>query len=420
MSRFTMNKKFWGILFLGLALRIGYVFSLPASPHYPDEKHYLISSQHLYEGRGYLNEDGFPTAYHPIGYPLFLTLLRTLGLDTILAFRLIQAMLSALIIRLVYCYTCTLVHKTAGYWAALLVAIYPYFIYATGTILTPVLISLVLLAACWFLYRGADKKSLTFLSLSGLGWSLAIFIQPAVTVLLGAAILWLLLHQRLEKAFLLKALMLMILMVALANLPWLYRNYRVLGVFSFGTNMGINLWLGNNPNAQIGAGSTEIDTTSAIWQKTQQATSEVERDRTFKRAAVDFIRQNPMKSIKHYLLKALYLWRLDTSPTTSASLTSKLQLLNVISIISFAPVLILAIVSFVIATGDVKKHLWLWFYLCLANTLFYALFMVKVRFRLPLDHLLIMAAAIQLAALFDRIKRFLRFPGRRPESMRNG
>jgi hypothetical protein len=190
-------------------------------------------------------------------------------------------------------------------------------------------------------------------------------------------------------------------------LPWMMRNYRLLGKPVLSTNGGRNLWLGNNPESSVNSGS-DIVMPPELAARISAAT-EIEADRIYSEEALKFVKANP----KHYLWlavqKGLALWRFDPSPTTEGYPRYK-NVYSLISYISYAPILLFAVAGFFLTGRTDKKIELLWIFFGLAFTLLHAVYISKVRFRLPLDYFLIQMAATTLAAKIERstaVKRFL-------------
>jgi hypothetical protein len=86
--------------------------------------------------------------------------------------------------------------------------------------------------------------------------------------------------------------------------PWIIRNYSQLSYVGLAANSGVNLFIGNNPSATGGYISFDspLDTLP-----------EIERDKQFKKLALNWISENRVKAISLLPRKFLFLWAFDFS-----------------------------------------------------------------------------------------------------------
>ena len=392
MNKILKNHR--AILFvfaLGLLLRLGYVLTLDEKIYWEDEQDYLALSQRIVQGEGYVDDSGNPTAFRPVGYPLFLTVPQFISANNVLLIRIIQALVAALSLLLVYWIAFLVFNKKVAIVAALWTAVYPYFIFMPGTILPTTWYSFLLLAATLALYYGVRKNEAIYFALAANLYGMSVLVRPSGIALVLAAGIWLLWRYRQEKLFSFDRIVLFALIVMFACAPWVYRNYHVLDVPNFASNGGRNLWLGNNPRSGIQSGSN-IEMPAELQRKIDAASSEAVKDRIYKEEAVTFIRNNPEIFVINTIGKALAFWRFDPSPTTGGYTKYDFKI-RMLGILSFAPVFLFAFVGYLFASGRAKKDLNLWLYYAILFTLLHAIFIVKVRFRLPLDHFLIIAGS---------------------------
>jgi hypothetical protein len=97
------------------------------------------------------------------------------------------------------------------------------------------------------------------------------------------------------------ATIIVFIVMGLLIAPWSYRNYQVFGQFvMISTSGGVNLWMGNNPDAT--GGYIKIPDEVRIKIK---GMNEVERNQYLKSQGVDYIKENPLEFIKNSLIKLI-------------------------------------------------------------------------------------------------------------------
>ena len=274
----------------------------------------------LSEGKGYLDiPTGEPTAYWPIGYPAFLGGIYYLfGIEP-LSGELANSLLSALVLWLAYDVARLLFNELTGRYLVLLLALYPAHWFFSLHLASEMLsMSLVLLTVTLTLRRGV---MLTVLS--GLTAGLAFLVKPQTVAIAG--IVWLFAMgkeagQYRSAAYWGKWLGMYCVLIIVAT-PWAIRNYQVFDHFvPVSTNGGINLYLGNNPEADGSYHETpEMHELIAIR-------DEIARDKEAKARLQQYLSENHEEALARIPAKlyALYGADFETSYTDGKVTVSKL------------------------------------------------------------------------------------------------
>jgi len=372
---------------VALVLRLAYVSTLPDQVLYSDERdHYQLAAS-LAQGHGYALEDGRPTAVRPPGYPLFLAVWYRLGLQSLPALRIVQAVLGAATIWLLYLLISRLFSNRL--WALVTLAmgaVYPYFIYLPGAILATTWFSFLLILSVFYLCRTQSGGGPHAPAMAGASAGLAVLTVPTTLVLVVMTIFWFLRRQAPWRR-----IMIYSITVAVVLAPWLYRNATTLGLINVCSTGGYNFWLGNNPNSQIDL-PCSVAPPAALREKLHGAVSEHQVDRIYLFEALGYINEDPTAFAGRTVNKALFFWRLDPSPVTKAYVRQD-ALIAWVGTLSFAGLMALAILGALLLPASAKPLRSLWVVYCLAFTMVYAITIVKVRFRLPLAHLILAFSA---------------------------
>jgi len=398
------NKSLILVFVSGLVLRILFAFYLENKFYWEDEFDYDRLAAQLVESKIYTNEDGSPTAFRAPGYPLFLGLNYLILGRHFFAVRMVQAFIDCLTLILIFLIARRIFNHQVATIAALIYAIYPLFIYTASTFF-PATLSIVLLALfIYLLLSASQKRSIGKLMLVGIVAGLSVLTVPTFLAFIFLALAWSYFDLKNADPRRLSSIGIIILFMILTLLPWLMRNYRVYQKpFLIATNSGYNFWMGNNPWATPTTGNS-IRIPDYLSQKLLAAKSEVEKEKIFYEDAFQYIKKNRCKFIFLTFKKAVNLWQLYPTPTTGYKMMATLS--KMMSVLSYGPILLLAIFGLIISWGGKKKYTLLFMLLFVTFAIGYAFFITKARFRLPLDPYLIILASVTIRHFWENRKIF--------------
>ena len=388
------EKLLLGILLIGFLVRIAYIGIQKDEIYWIDGVEYHSLAQQLVNGNGYVAEDNTPTAYRPIGYPLFLALVFKLGSSGLLWIRFIQCIFSCATILLVYILAKRMLGMFEAIISAGIVAIYPYFIFIPGAILPTCWFSFLLVLGVILLFRNKEKNNIFNLVIAGLIFGLATLTRPSAAVLVLMVISWLFIINIKKSKVAMINILAFSVCVSLVVLPWVYRNYTTLGKPTVATNGGRNFWLGNNPNATATSGNN-IALTNALETQLDATQTEIEREHIYYQAGKQFISQNPDVFIRSSIKKVINFWRLYPIPTSGypqIESTSRL-----VGTLASAFLFVLGVLGLIMVWKSTKPETFLLILFIIAFTVLHALYISKVRMRLPLDHFLVIFASYSVA-----------------------
>lgn len=292
--------------------------------------------------------------------------------------------------------------RETGFVASCIAAIYPFILFYQGLLLSETLFNTFLLAGMaalvWWRERGCRIDA--GLVMASLCFALATLTKATLTVLppilLAATALLAGVGLRRTIAALVAACCLYTAFMS----PWWIRNAQLLHAFvPFTSSSALNLYVGNNAhNPQAG-----IDWATAVepefFAKTNSIPDELERQRVFKKAAVDFIENHPLDFIRSAAKKFTRFWNIIPNTAEYRS-----PLYSTISVLSFGPVLAFALIG-----AGLRWRQWRLlapFYLVIGYfTFVHIVTIASLRYRFPIEPLLIVLAAEPVAALIDYFRR---------------
>jgi len=267
-------------------------------------------------GEGYVFQ-GRPTAFFPPGFPVFLAAAYRVGGASPRSGQIANLLASLGILAAVAAAVGLTAGPVAGRWCAVLLALEPSQWIMPAFLMSETACTLGVAGMILFLVRwsqgggwipvvGAGACAVAAGFTRGLGFLLL----PTV----AAAILWAGARSRGETV---RALVLAGAVCAVAVGAWALRNDRVLGEpVLVSTNVGVNLLVGNNPNARGG----RADPPGGVPGSGDELADENE---AFERVR-SYVRENPGRALAVLPLKAARLWAFGPAVTYRAELAAKL------------------------------------------------------------------------------------------------
>ncbi len=230
--------------------------------------------------------------------------------------------------------------------------------------------------------------------LAGLVAGLAHLTRPTLTYFLPVVIIW----SRLRTKMRWKHLLISAALFCATILPWGIRNIGALGSFHLNTaNSGHVLWEGNNPyNTTGGVAGGDL----RYLEEMPEGLDELGQDRWQRERAVAFIKGDPGRFARLAQKKFIRFWNIwPNAPGFNRGMY------RWIAFASFTPVLLLALSSLFVLRRLWRDTIVIWLFVCYYT----ALHMVTIgslRYRFPLEPLLLALAAAGLAVLFrERLRR---------------
>jgi 4-amino-4-deoxy-L-arabinose transferase-like glycosyltransferase len=378
----------WWIFLAALLLRVGWVgydwTRNGARLAFDDEQlHWQIATNLVQTGE-FATADGRRAARMPL-YPLLLAPFAALGPAGVLAARLAQAVLGAIVARVAYGLGRQIAGPRAGIAAGLLAALDPFATFLTNLLLNETLFALLLLgltAGAWALAEAGTHRARRLAGGLALLATAAVLTRPealafvvvlAALIASGAAT-----RTHAPRVVLLTAAALLVALGA-----WGFRNWRVLGAPALlGANGGVTLYDGQGPQARGDSNQAFLLSMPELNQL-----DEVARDRELRRRALEQMRADPARVLALAATKFGRMWnfvpnvaeyRSGVAPWISAGF--------------MAAVLALAAAGAVRLRAQPRALLLLLAPLVLF-TLVYCIYVGSVRYRVPLLPLLEVLAA---------------------------
>lgn len=298
------------ILFLGLAfvIRMLWIILVPTQL-YADWKWYDQMAYHLSQVWRY-EDNGFPTAYWPIGYPLFLAIIYWIIGHSYFAVEFINVLLSLSICLFTYLIAKRLIDPLSSRLTLIIIILFPSQIFFNNVLASEILFTALLLLLIYLCLKQRFQLSIYISLIIGVLLGLLILIR-AVALLLPFIIVFFYFKSNQRPGLNFRNAGLTMVMAFLTLFPWMLRNKLVLGSFTVATSGGINLYIGNGP----------ISSGGWVWQKENpfldlSAPNEVKNNKLGYQLAIKYILNHPLGFITRGIKKEIYLFATDCSSIT--------------------------------------------------------------------------------------------------------
>ena len=332
--------------------------------------------------------EGHPTAHFNPGFPLFLAALYSVSRAT-LWIALANAVCGAVMVLLIADVARRLAGRRAALLAGLAAAVYPHLVFWTGYVLSEPLFLLLVVAALDLTVVAAERRSLRLAAAAGACFGLAALTRPVIlgfAIALGVGLVACSGERR-------RAAFVGLVGLAVVLAPWAIRNEVQLGTAGVtSTESGYVLWQGNSPDANGGRGGY-VDPPDFQPLRMPAGSSEAKVDRRYARAARSWMLHHPGRVARLVPTKLANLF-LPTYPDASR--------LNVaVTLLTYPFVLLLGVAGLVLAWGraTIGRVLALAVLYLVAS---HALITGMIRFRLPIEAILLVGVGIAGDALLAR------------------
>jgi 4-amino-4-deoxy-L-arabinose transferase-like glycosyltransferase len=404
------------VVTLAFAIRLCWILIFHPDP-VDDFNFYFWSAESIARGYGYAPYGGLATAYFPIGYPLFLAMLFWVFGVSVTVAQTANLILSVASLVLVYWIARDLFRsELAGRLSLLFLAIYPNNIAYTSLVGVEIFYLFLLFLGVSLLLPCISIKGVSLpgrLLTAGLVFGFATLVKVQ-TLLLPAFLLLLFPQFSWEGRSLVNRLKrIAILYVALIGvlIPWVIRNYRLYNDIVLSNNDGLNLYIGNGPEANGGwVAIPWFDVRNDIL-------DEHKINKIARRKAIDYIKTHPLQTLTLIPKKLIVLfdqgdgvyW--NTIDTGSELILTRyvLQLLDQLNMIYEFVVYIFFVASLIFGCWKRlrfgKGHGWpllgivvILYFICI-----YLMYYGDPRYNIPIIPWMIIYSAALLSSLFAKV-----------------
>lgn len=392
----TEKNFIYAVAGFSLLLRLAYVAKTGAGGLSPDAYDWTSNALRLVNGEGYGG------TWRPPGYIFFLASVFFVSGKSIMAVKLVQALLGAATVCLAYFTAKTLFSRRTASIAAVLLSFYPYLVAYSADLLSETFLTFMLSLAVYNLVRTSENPSFKNIAVTGVSIGLTALTKSTTLPFFLLAYAWLWWQTGRFRAGLIAG-MFTLLTIA----PWTLRNYYhydrsyVMPVSTpwaslYGSSCDEALLNETIGDKLKGPGVKPIDQFLPAGWAYAHSLPLPERDKFCKEKALSWIKTNPDKFTWLLYKRALHFWRLYPMiayrhEKAAALATSALYIpLAAIGILLSLPLF---------------KKVSLLPALFFCYTLVHVFFATMIRYRVPIDPFVIMFAAYTLERAYAALAR---------------
>jgi hypothetical protein len=396
---------------LGYGLRFGFLLFAADrfSPHFGDEHRYKREAENLLDSGTFAIEPGLgPTAFDGPIYACFLVPFmlpfdeRVSATERVTreqlrpAVAIVQSIISLLTAWMIAQITWLI---TGRVWAARIAllswCVYPFAVLYSVFLISETLYTAGLVASVLCAYLFARDLRVRSAVILGLVLGLTSLTRATVNVTIPFLFLAVLALRWDQHGQALKGLVLSGLTLVVVLSPWTVRNYVRFGrILPGSSQMGRMLYLANNPDNHTGGVLIPRD---ARPPEREPGENEIEWNERLGRLAKEFIRENPGRFLHLCGMRLYQFWRVTPM---YEGFTSPMLLL--VSVGSYLPLFVFALTGFVMLRGKLKRLLPL-FAIVLSTYGLHVVFGVSLRYRFPIEPLMIPPAVYGLSCILRSI-----------------
>ncbi len=365
-----------------------------------DTRYYVHIAQHLASTGEYAQWN--LRAYMPPGYPFFLSRLLLLGADS-RVLQIAQNVLCLLAVLIVVVFAVRQGGRRVGVLVGVLALLSPNGLLLPQKAMSETLFLILLAVGLVLVFARITLLGIGRALFAGVIFGLAGLVREVAVPL--AMVLALVVGVWVGRTYCLRrgvALGVALLIgTGLAIVPWTARNYTIFGeIVPIALNGPINLYIGNNPRA-TGIYEWRLPPAAqAVWNQPDEGWSkELFAARLAGREAVKYIRENPRNAVALMPRKIATLWGPPVALHPGHDLGALVR--DGMALAWFAAL------SLGVAGLWMMRHQPLgWFIAgaCIMATGLHAVTFGDVRFRAPLEYLLMLPAGLAAATLWERIR----------------
>lgn len=398
------------ILVVAVLLRVLVAFymgdQVTELPGIQDQVSYDALAQSLLAGRGYSFTENWypftkantPTSHWSFLYPIYLAGVYAVTGYHPLAARLIQAVVSGILLcLLVYQIGRRVADEPTGLVAAALAAVYGYFIYYNAALMTETFFIVLVLCSLYLSLELKEKPTLSRWVFLGVVLGTAGLLRQTIILFVPFLLLWLLWELKnagMRWWYFAIPVVIIVLMIA----PWTIRNYRVFGHFLLlNSNAGYAFYASNNPTM---GSDWNNDLVVVPVPQELAGQNEAQLDRALTKKGFEFILADPGRYVWLTLDKCLEYFKFWPSSDSS-------QISNLNRVLSFGLYLPFMVIGLAISVSRWRNFLPLYLFMII-HTGIHLLSWPAPRYRLSVDAVSMVFAGLTVIWLVKQLKTWRR------------
>ncbi len=355
-------RKLMWIVFLAFAMRVAVRWHYGGPDFWENGYTFFFDlAQNIAAGNGIAFDGGPAASFRVPLYPMFLAAV-TFGHQLFVPVLLAQSIIGAGTVWCAAMLARGIFGNTAAIIAAIVTAIYPYYVVHDTALQETSLYTFLMALAVLLLLRVHRNGSVVAATGAGLILGAAVLTRANLAPFGLFAPLWLGFFGGSNAAPWPRRLWMAVLCAGVGALtvsPWLVRTYGLTGAVTLSTQSGVFLWLGNNPYTFSRYPEESIDRSQAVAMAALSSQEKIELeavgpnearvDDWFRNKGLDYIREHPWQTVSNGSRKIADAFGWSFSPRHSFWP-------NLVHALSYGPVMILGLWGMWAGRGHWREH----------------------------------------------------------------
>jgi 4-amino-4-deoxy-L-arabinose transferase-like glycosyltransferase len=386
-----INKKLVCIFVLSLIINLFAIYYV-GNFHSPQTWENGEIAENLLNGKGYsgtyfgtpVQPTSIMVPFYPIILYIFYSVFGITSLTYILI-QILQGLILSFTVVLLYIIAKKLFNEQIAILSALIMAIYPVYIYGVTVIhqltFTTFFISILILGLLKLETNANININMKTYLICGVALGLIILTEPTILFFIPFMILWIFIQNKNKRDWKrsLKISSCILIIALLVTSPWIIRNYEVHDTVLIKYS-GYAFWCGNSASfTETGIpGSYPIASYEPeLIEKITNQSKQIDIDKIYMAEALKYVKENPMVFIRNFIYKAYNFWWFPNTPSIAYQT-------NIYRKIIYAPLLFFTVIGLVLSfkLKEWRRFLLLYF-LFISFTIGYSIFLVAPRYRVP-------------------------------------
>jgi len=408
-NSFLMTNKLWFLLLfnIGLLLRITFLYISPNKALEGDEIFYSETAMNVANGIGIFGHNYI--SFWPPLYSCFLGILYKIS-SNYYFIGLMQSLLNLFSCFILFLIGRKIFNNLNMFFLISFFIFYPEMIKQPSEFLSEDLFIFLFLTSLYFIYVYVENLKTFYGIIAGILIGLSSLTREIALYFIPFLFIWMFFiiqKDKKNKNEVLKRFLIIFLSTILTIFPWTLRNYFIFReIVPISTNIGVNLLIGNNPNATGEFMPVKINCPKPKSFRdvplSVVASMEYDLNRIASEQALDFIKSNPLSYIKLCFKRLFLFWSPPVRNINIDNFDSE-TLFRIIWLLCYLIVLFTGFMGIIFSIKEKNKKAFLIILIFFYYTGIHMLTVSTIRYRLPLIPLLMIFSNFALIKVIPKL-----------------
>lgn len=302
--------------------------------------------------------------------------------------------------------------KKVALIAAIICAFYPYYVFHDTALQETCLHTFLTALAFYFILKSCKKSSYLNFILTGFFVGIGSLCKEMIIVMIPFIMIWFFFNLELKKKRKITLIAIFICTFLITITPYVLRNYKIYDKPIFTIGLGVRLFEGNTSNLFSYYPRQSLDVGRSLGKSKKElekfkSMNEIEFDNWHLKKAIDFVYENPGKTIKYAFMKIGAAYSPIVNPAENKSFSRSFLYTT-----SYTPILILSVIGLFLSLRR-WKYISLIYYFIGCYIILIGIYATHTAARMFLEVYLMILASVAISTFLDKFfKNALRQPSK--------